>query len=139
MSIHRGKIRNILKGLPIALAYLHGSCAIGKDDEESDIDIGILADPALSKKERHSLRLSLMQPIAEALGVPMEKLDTVILQDVPVLLQYNIIRGGIILFQRTRAERITYELHVEQMFDDEQYYLSREANTTIRHILSPSL
>lgn len=120
----------------VRIAYLHGSHVRGSVDEESDIDIGILAAPSLDKHARFRLRLRLMSAVADALRVPLEKIDLVILQDVPVLLQFNIIRNGIVLFERDHSERIHFELRVEQAYDDERYYLERESKATVQRILS---
>ncbi len=121
----------------VIAAYLHGSYARGGADTESDIDIGFLAGPALGKKQRFDLRLQLLSTIDELLPMRLaDKLDVTILQDVPVLLQFNVVRGSIILFEANRSERLGYELHVEQAYDDERYYLEREAEATLRHIIS---
>lgn len=120
----------------IRLAFLHGSLARGKADAESDIDIGILASASLDKAQRYELRIRLMRSLADTLNMPLEKIDLVILQDVPVLLQFHVIRNGIVLFERDRSERIAYALRVEQFYDDERYYLERESQATIDRILS---
>lgn len=77
-----------------------------------------------------------MRELATALGKPLEKIDLIILQDVPVLLQFNIIRNGILLHEKDRSERISHALHVEQDYDDERYYLDRESDSTLTRILS---
>lgn len=122
----------------VRLAYLHGSHARGYSDAESDVDIAVLADPSLSKDQRYDLRIKLMGAVAECPDMPSKKIDLVILQDVPVLLQFNIIRNRIVLFERDRNERISYELRVEQAYDDEQYYLERESQVIMQRIFSRS-
>ncbi len=77
-----------------------------------------------------------MRALADTLHEYLEKIDLIILQDVPVLLQFNVVRKGILLFGRTRQEKIEYELQVEREYDDERYYLQREADITINRILS---
>jgi len=124
------------QGDVVHLAYLHGTRACGRADQESDIDIGILAAPSLDKGERFKLRIRLMRALADTLHEYLEKIDLIILQDVPVLLQFNVVRKGILLFGRTRQEKIEYELQVEREYDDERYYLQREADITINRILS---
>lgn len=120
----------------VRLAYLHGSHAREYSDAESDIDIAVLADPSLSKEHRYDLRIRLIGAIAECPDIPFDKIDLIILQDVSVLLQFNVIRNRIVLVERDRSERISYELHVEQAYDDEQYYLERESKVIMQRILS---
>lgn len=130
-------VRKICKNEPIRLAYLHGSYAWGKPDDESDIDVALLADPKLSKDKRWNLRLRLTKSIAKALHVPIEKLDVVILQDASVLLRSNVVLG-LPIFERDRSERVLFELRTEQEWDDERYYLERENKMTRERILSTS-
>lgn len=120
----------------VRIAYLHGSHAAGKADEESDLDIAVLASPSLGAKERFELRFRLMRDVSEALRMPFEKIDLIMLQDVPALLQFNVIRNGMLLFERDRSEKIAYSLHVEQAYDDERYYLDRESDAILSRILS---
>lgn len=121
------RIRNVCAAEPaIRLAYLHGSHASGMPDKESDIDIGVLLDSSLNTEERFRMRLDLMGRMAEALRVDSEKVDLIVLQDVPALLKYNVIRKGFCVFERDRSERVLFELRVEQEYDDEIYYLERE-------------
>lgn len=122
----------------VRMAYLHGSHALGTEDRESDIDIAVLTDEKLSKEERFALQLDLMGKMADALHVPLERIDLIILQDCPPLLKYNVIRKGSCAFERDRSERVLFELHVEQEYDDESYYLDQEAELTLHRILSSS-
>lgn len=121
---------------PIVLAYLFGSHARDAADDESDIDIAILAEASLSKEERHRLRLKLMRDFADALGLPVEKMDVVVLQDVAILLQYNVIRQGRPFAVQDRSTKIEYELGVERRYDDEAPFLTQEADLTFQRILS---
>lgn len=121
---------------PIALAYLFGSHAIGKADAESDIDIAVLADEPLTKGQRFGLRLELMVKLAEALGVQIENMDVVVLQDVSILLKMNVIRSGIRAYERDRQTRMDFEYGVEQEYEDEEPMIEMETEMTIQRILS---
>ena len=111
----------------VKLVYLFGSHAWGKADEESDIDIAILLDPDLDKKQRWEMRLHLIGVFAEALDVSDDIIDLVILQDVPPLLRYNAtVYGGVCVYESSGSDRAAFELKVEQEWDDESYYLKRE-------------
>ncbi|MSR67890.1 hypothetical protein EXS65_03665 [Candidatus Peribacteria bacterium] len=122
----------------ISLAYLHGSYATGKADGESDLDIAILAVSGLSAVERSSLRLSIMTQFLQVLGNNAPELDLTILQDTPILLQYNVIRRGTCIYERNRQERIEYELSVERDYEDECPMLDQESDIILQRILSKS-
>jgi predicted nucleotidyltransferase len=129
-------IRTACMPHPVRIAYLFGSHARGTDDADSDVDVAILVHSGLSAEARYDLRMRLLRDLAEAMGMPPEKVDVVVLQDVPVLLQLNVIRNGVVVLEGSRAERIAYELEIERRYDDERPYLEREASLTVERILS---
>lgn len=120
----------------ISAAYLYGSYATGKADRESDLDIAVLASPGLSNGERYALRLAISARLRRALGERAPELDLTILQDIPILLQYNVIRRGIRIYEGNREERIEYELGVEREYDDECPMLNEECDIILERILS---
>jgi predicted nucleotidyltransferase len=142
MAAHRSAtgledtIREICRSQPVQLAYLFGSHARGTADAESDIDVAVLADPSLSKEQRHALKLRLGRALGELLPLDRGEIDVVILQDVPTLLQYNAIRGGKPVFAAHPSVRTAYELNVLNRYDDEQPLLDREAELALDRILS---
>lgn len=131
-----GPIEKALASFPVTLAYLFGSHALGQADEESDVDVAVLVAPSVPAADRPALRVRLMRAIAESLRVPLDKVDVVVLQDVPALLQYNVVRGGRLLLAADRADRIAYEARVESRYEDEAPLLEREAALTVDRILT---
>src|SRR5437016_2520034 len=91
-------IPGVLSPYPVELAYLFGSHARETADDESDVDIAVLANPALSQDERRDLRFDLLPACSQGLSLPITTIDLIVLQDVPALLQYNVIRHGQVLF-----------------------------------------
>ena len=120
----------------LTAAYLHGSHATGHADAESDIDIALLPPRTLSPDERWELRLRFITSLMTQFPKEADTFDVVILQDVPVLLRYNVIRRGRPLYEHTRAERLDFEIATEREYEDEEPYLRREADITLRRILS---
>jgi predicted nucleotidyltransferase len=121
---------------PVQLAYLFGSHARGNADIESDLDIAVLADPTLSKEERHALKLRLHRAFREALPIEYGEIDMVVLQDVPVLLQYNVVRDGKCIYALRPTVHHAYELMVRNRYDDEHALLDAEAEIALDRILS---
>lgn len=125
-----------LKGQPVSLAYLFGSQARGTADEESDVDVAVLAEEGLLPQDRHGLRVDLSLALADRLQLPLERIDVVVLQDVPILLQYNVIRCGSLILSRNPSVAKAYILSVEQEYEHESPYLDRDVSVTINRILA---
>lgn len=132
----RDAISEICATLPIRLAYLHGSYARGRADSDSDLDIALLAERSATPDARQKLRLDLQVAILREIGVVCPDLDVIILQDVPVLLQFNAVRKGILLYEKEPGDHVAYALRTEQAYDDEAPALQREADATFARILS---
>ena len=91
----------------IECLYLFGSAASDSLQPLSDLDLAVLLNRAFPKKNYLSLRLSLMDQFSRLLET--DELDLVLLNQAPLLLAYEVIRSGQILFERNRAKRIDYE------------------------------
>ena len=121
----------------VVAAYLHGSYATGHADAESDIDIAILTKRGLPPQERHAVRMRAIYELSKILGEALsDKMDVIILQDIPVLLQYNVARKGRRLYERAKGTCAEFEVSVEQKYHDEEPYLRRETEMILDRILS---
>ncbi len=129
-------VNAIVGPLPIDLLYIHGSYALGKQDKESDLDLAFLTSKGVSLEKRRRLRLDLQAYMFKSLGEHCPELDVVSLPDVPILLQFNIIRKGKVIYERTPGIKIDYELSTEQKYDDEFPALERETEMILDRILS---
>jgi len=129
-------IASVCRAHPVTVAYLFGSHARGTADAESDLDIAVLARSSLSKEERHTLKLHLGRALAEVVSASAGEIDIVVLQDVPVLLRYNVVRTGLPVFGATPSARRAFEFDTERRYEDERPLLDREADLTLDRILS---
>ena len=99
------QIRRIVQQSPeISLVYLFGSQVTGQTGTLSDYDFALLLTP---HADRRSLRASFAHAVALALGT--ERIDVVLLDQVPIELAYAVIAEGQLLFQRDNATRVEYE------------------------------
>jgi len=115
----------------VILAYLFGSTVRGEANCLSDIDIAVLFDKNLTKKEAFDLQLRLIVDLGDLLKT--NNVDLVVLNDSPLLLTFNIIRDGIILKSDER-ERVHFETRIMSRFYDEQYYIDRHMKRTIERM-----
>ena len=79
----------------VTVAYLFGSTVRGEANGLSDIDIAVLFDETLTKKETFDLQLEVIGELGILLKT--NDIDLVLLNESPLLLSYNVIRDGIIL------------------------------------------
>lgn len=115
----------------VVVAYLFGSTARGEENCLSDIDIAVLFDNALTKKEAFDLQLKLIVDLGDLLKT--KNVDLVVLNDSPLLLSFNIIRDGIIL-KSDEKKRVNFETRVMSRYYDEKYYIERHMKRTIERM-----
>lgn len=108
----------IFRKFNIKLAYLFGSRAKGLSYEKSDFDIAVLfkktpADPlALKELTFFSSELNKFFPT---------KIDTVSLNDAPLLLKYEVVAHSKIVYCENEAERINFEVSTIKEYIDDKY------------------
>jgi uncharacterized protein YutE (UPF0331/DUF86 family)/predicted nucleotidyltransferase len=116
------KIRKILeKEENMVFAYVFGSYAMGKYRRGSDIDIAIYTKKPLNWRELVKLALKL----EDSLGV---RVDIVDLRTTPPLLAYEIISKGIIVVEKDKEERISFETRILKKYLDLKPRLKRYYN-----------
>lgn len=124
------KLRDFLSGVgSVKLAYLFGSTARGESNCLSDIDIAVLFDNALLRKEAFDPQVELISELTCLLKT--DNVDLVVLNDSPLLLTYNIIREGIIL-KSDEPLRVKFETKVMSRYLDERYHIERHAKESLK-------
>lgn len=88
------QLRDFAPRLPeeVRLLVLFGSTARGKAEPRSDVDLGVLLDPYSA-----ALRFKVDAELGRAAG---REVDTVLLDDAPPLLRFEITKDGVLLFER---------------------------------------
>lgn len=97
------RLRAAMAAMPvegIAAAYLFGSHAAGRSHRESDVDVAVLLDwtPYPTREERFDARLRLIGELAVAFQMREDRLDVVILNDLPPLFGRKIVWDGVRVF-----------------------------------------
>jgi len=116
----------------VRVAYLFGSYGKGKAGPLSDLDIAVLLDGRLGKREIFDLRLRLINGISSILKT--DKLDVVVMNNAPLLLNYNIISEGRILDSKDELERVMFETRILSRYLDRRYYDERRVKMGIKRI-----
>ena len=116
----------------VRVAYLFGSYAKDKAGPLSDFDIAVLLDGCLDKQESFDLRLRLINAISSMLKT--DKVDVVVMNNAPLLLNYNIISEGRILDSKDELERVMFETYILSRYLDRKYYDERHVKMGIKRI-----
>ncbi|GFO97728.1 nucleotidyltransferase [groundwater metagenome] len=116
----------------VRLAYLYGSAAKGKEGKLSDVDIGVLLDDSLSKKERFESQLKFIGDITEILKT--NRIDLVVMNDAPNSLNYEIIKTNRPLLIRNKTDKIDFEYRVLLRYLDRKYYEKRAASEFLKKV-----
>lgn len=133
MDVEIDEVKAFIEGLErVRVAYLFGSYAKGKVGPLSDVDIAVLLDGRLDKQERFDLRLRLINGISSILKT--DKLDVVVMNNAPLLLNYNIISQGRILDSKDEVERVMFETHILSRYLDRRYYDERHVKMGMKRM-----
>jgi len=99
----------------VKFAYLFGSMATDSAGPLSDLDLAVYLDGRLNC---FTTRLHLMEALAKKLA--SERFDLVVLNQAPVVLQFEVIKHGIVL-KEDKPRRITFETQVLREYLDYGY------------------
>lgn len=126
------KIKDYLLTKPITLAYLFGSQVKGQTKESSDVDIAVLFNDNLDQSRKFDLRLDLMHGITKI--TKNKNVDVVPIDQAPLLLKFNILKGKIALVDRNPLNRIMMEHGIMSRFFDRRFYLDRHTRLSLNRI-----
>lgn len=115
----------------VKLAYLFGSAAKGEMGKLSDIDIGVYLDESMSEDEKFKLQLELISRLAAALKT--DKIDLIVMNDAPLLLNYNIIRYGKPIKFETR-KKVRVEASILSRYLDRKHLIDRYTSLGLERI-----
>ena len=109
-------VRNSLKRDNSILAiYLFGSHASGKAHKYSDVDIAMLYDENVDKKEYTDKRIEIMTAVSESFN---REVDVVVLNQALPMLKYHILRYGMRLYERSNRQEHSFEVQAIQEYFD---------------------
>lgn len=99
----------------VVCAYLFGSLAKGTVGPRSDVDVAVLLRDGLSPEEMFEQRLQLLVDLD---GFSTRKVDVVILNTAPLLLQQQALKHGRLIYERDPLARIRFEVRTRKLYFD---------------------
>lgn len=104
----------------IAAAYLFGSYARSDTGPMSDVDIAVLLDRVVKQGAYFDKRLDFISKFC--LHLKTNEVEMVILNEAPMLLAYQVVKEGILLYERDHNQRIAFETRIIGRYLDSKYY-----------------
>lgn len=122
----------------VQIAYLFGSESKRRKESGplSDLDFAVYLEKRLSRTKIQRLHLEILSEMVSILG---DDIDLVIMNSASTQMQFNIIKDGEILFQRSEEEKIKIESKILRTYLDSKYYLERQADEKISRIAKRGL
>ncbi|MFO7836651.1 MAG: nucleotidyltransferase domain-containing protein [Candidatus Thorarchaeota archaeon] len=102
----------------IQAIYLFGSHATNTVNPMSDIDIAVLLDEEMVE-DMVEIYWELLRRISDALHT--DRLDLVILNESEPVLKFNVIKDGILIYERDSVARVRFERRTINEYLDMQY------------------
>jgi uncharacterized protein YutE (UPF0331/DUF86 family)/predicted nucleotidyltransferase len=101
----------------VSVAYLFGSQASGRTWPESDVDVAVLFGPTVEPREYFDRQLALMVALFGIFRT--DRVDVVVLNTAPPVLKYRgVVRGGRVLYEADRRQRLAFEVRAFHEFAD---------------------
>jgi hypothetical protein len=112
----RRYLPQIVKDLPVQLAYLHGSAARGEATPSSDVDIALLCNEETSLSQRLRLMLDVSAELSRQAAIA--EADVRIVNDAPLVFRGRVASEGILLYARDDAQRVEFETRTRDEYFD---------------------
>lgn len=116
MNIDKDKIKTIARKHNLELVFLFGSKTGAAQNEESDIDLAVKFERAVTRETY----LDLYQDLANLF--PKDNLDLVVLNDADPFLAHEVVQTGSVLFADETVLDAFSRLTYRKFYDDGQKY-----------------
>jgi uncharacterized protein len=105
----------------VIVAYLFGSVARGQTTPMSDVDIAVLLDVSADPEALLERQITLLTDLEQLARLEVQ---LTLLNHAPPLLAYQVIREGVLLHQRSEAERVAFQVKAMKEYFDVQPMLA---------------
>lgn len=115
----------------VLAAYLFGSLARDQAHPSSDVDIAVLFELGLDAVSSLESQMQFEQDLESYTGRPVQ---VTILNHSTLLLAYQVLRDGILLYERDQSERISFQVYTLKLYFDLQPRLESLNQAAIKRI-----
>ena len=121
-KLTKQQLNKIAKKYKINTFYIFGSQATGKAGKLSDYDFAVLMDDKILPEKYGDYQIKIISELLRL--IKADHIDLVILNDkkIPLLLKYNVIKEGKILFEKNKSNRVDLEVNILRRWLDWQYF-----------------
>ncbi len=106
----------------VQLCYLFGSRARGQGRTDSDYDIAVRFATRPMNEERDRMLGELSETLARALGENEDRMDVHDVDEMPLALQYRVLRDGVLLWESMEGAHNEFYVRVLGEYLDYRYY-----------------
>ncbi|MCL5976572.1 MAG: nucleotidyltransferase domain-containing protein [Nitrospirae bacterium] len=115
--------------------YLFGSVVKGTEKEKSDIDIAFVFEDAFYKADPF-IALQEAELSAVEIGIKAARaVDVTVLNGASLIFTYYVIKEGLCIYERSTAERIIYEVTLDNKYQDFMPFIKELRETKRRALL----
>lgn len=130
------QIKRLAGKFGIKYLYLFGSQARGQVKPLSDFDFAIKFDKKIVKNT-FKAKLKLMSELSNILK--FENVEVVDIEQANPILAFNIIKDGLVIYDRVKKERVMDRVKIMQVYYDRLYYYNRHFKITIEQMAQGKL
>lgn len=124
IKTQKQQLNKICQKYPINTLYLFGSRVTGKISKFSDWDFAAQLKDTVKPSKFFDYKIKLNSELMRLLHLDVGELDLVILnrEEIPLLLKYNIIKEGEIIYCRNQDQRQDLEFETMRDYLDWEHY-----------------
>lgn len=130
------KIRDLFNRKEVVVAYLFGSLVKREISPLSDIDIAVYLDERIPRNRQNEVHMTLLNELITILG---DDLDLILMNSADLLMNFNIIKEGEIIYQRSETEKVMIESEIMDRYMDMRYYHKRHVDVTLDRMAKEGL
>ena len=121
-KLTKQQLNRLARKYKINTFYVFGSQATGKTTKLSDYDFAVLLDDKVPAEKYGDYQIKIISELLRL--VKSDHIDLVILNNkkIPLLLKYNVIKDGKILFEKNKNKRVNLEVNILRRWLDWQYF-----------------
>jgi predicted nucleotidyltransferase len=127
----KDNVRDLFSREEVVIAYVFGSLVKNDFSSLSDIDFAVYLDENLSDDQKYNIYIDLLNNLISILG---DNIDLVLMNSSELLMNFNIIREGEIIFERSKTEKALIESKIMNKYLDIDYYHKRHVNIQLKRM-----